>query len=467
MARHPTSQPLYGQQGGHQSPGHKVESEYRDDLYNRQAYGQQLHARHSQGHGHPQMRSEYMTADEVDNILRMQWAATHATDPYVDDYYHQAAQAKQLMGTQHGRRHFAPSQLRDYASHTRPQAEPHAYLQVEGLGRVPFSSIRRPRPLLEVDQGPGVHDPSWQRPLEQEPMLAARIAIEDGMSLLLEVDDIDRLLSHSQAQGQYLEANTQLRRRRQLLLEGLATSLQLHDPLMSIGGNPGGFKDDPVFLRLVSLPKGRKLVARYLQLLPPGSNLLRVVIMAVLRHLRFLFGGPQNDPSRTSTSANLANAVATALSTLDLSALSACLAAVVIAPEQPHLQDLPGDGATLILRTLLERATAILTDRSAASAYRTTGAHRSMWQASFDAFFQLLCSHLLTADAFNQGGLDNKSVPLELIRSSLPHTNEQQRASLLEITQRTVAMGNVRQPSASDAPGISATSGPRGVMRSF
>jgi hypothetical protein len=65
-------------------------------------------------------------------------------------------------------------------------------IQVEGLGRIPFSSIRRPRPLLEVS-GPAPtkevsrdgHTPPPPRPLEQEPMLAARIAIEDGMCLLL------------------------------------------------------------------------------------------------------------------------------------------------------------------------------------------------------------------------------------------------------------------------------------------
>ena len=32
-----------------------------------------------------------------------------------------------------------------------------------------------------------------QRPLEQEPLLAARIMIEDCMNLLLDVEDIDRL----------------------------------------------------------------------------------------------------------------------------------------------------------------------------------------------------------------------------------------------------------------------------------
>jgi hypothetical protein len=33
-------------------------------------------------------------------------------------------------------------------------AEPTAYAKLEGLGKVPFSNIRRPRPLMDLD-GPG------------------------------------------------------------------------------------------------------------------------------------------------------------------------------------------------------------------------------------------------------------------------------------------------------------------------
>ena len=49
------------------------------------------------------------------------------------------------------------------------------------------------------------------RPLEQEPLLAARIMIEDCMCLLLDVDDIDRMFI--MANG-YREDEMQLRQRR-------------------------------------------------------------------------------------------------------------------------------------------------------------------------------------------------------------------------------------------------------------
>lgn len=426
-----------------------------------------------QSSGWQPSRSKYMSVEEIENIVRIQWAATHSGDPYVDDYYHQALQAKLSRGFPHGRRHFAPSHLRDLPSHTRATVEPHAYLQVDALGRVPFSSIRRPRPLLDVDSGQvsggllnrdqadGFLDggvPQY-RPLEQEPMLASRIAIEEGLCLLLDVDDIDRLLTSSHPP----DGGAQLRRRRQLLVEEVAASLQL------IGTNGddgvyGGFtglssKDDLLFLRLVSLLKGRKLLTRYLQLLIPGSDLTRIVVVTIFRHLRFLFGGVQSDPSFAATTAGLANAAAVSVMSLDLSGLSTCLKAILLAAEQPPLRPMgspAGDGATVVLRAVLERATGLLNDRSAAYPLED----RVEWQASFDAFFALLTKYctnkydsifhsLMMASSSSPTAVNataaaamSNEMPVELLRASLRHTNEHQRNILLEFTQRSMSMGS-------------------------
>lgn len=74
------------------------------------------------------------------------------------------------------------------------------HLHVDTQGLISFSSIRRPCVLLEFDppglvssDGSGEHKVS-EKPLEHEPILAARITIEDGFYLLLEVDDIDWLI---------------------------------------------------------------------------------------------------------------------------------------------------------------------------------------------------------------------------------------------------------------------------------
>lgn len=405
----------------------------------------------------PQFRSKYMTAEEIENILRMQHAATHGNDPYVDDYYHQARLAKKAAES--GSKHrFCPVNPKELPSRSRNSSESsHPHLHVDALG-ISFSCIRRPRPLLEVDPpssafGNGTEQVS-EKPLEEEPMLAARITIEDGLCLLLDVDDIDRLLQFSQPQ----DGGANLRRKRHILLEGLATSLQLVDPLGK-SGNPVGLgpKDDIVFLRLVSLPKGRKLLSRYLKLLFPGGELARIVCMTIFRHLRFLFGGLPSDSGATETITYLAKTVSACVNGMDLNALSACLAAVVCSSEQPPLRPLgsnAGDGASVILKSVLERATQLLTDPRAATS--CTVPNPTLWQASFDAFFDLLTKYCVSKYdsivqslyAQNQPSTEivsseaaksiSKEMPVELLRASLPHTDEHQRKLLIDFADQSL-----------------------------
>ncbi|GAB2276534.1 hypothetical protein Dimus_011253 [Dionaea muscipula] len=407
--------------------------------------------------GWPQFRSKCMTAEEIENILRMQLVATHSSDPYMDDYYHQACLAKRSAGARL-KHHFSPSQLRDLPPRAHPSSEPHAFLQVEALGRIAFSSIRRPRPLLEVDtpnsSGSGCIEKVFEKPLEQEPLLAARVTIEDCICLLLDVDDIDRFLQFNQ----FPDGGAVLKQRRLVQLEELATSLQLVDPL-SKDGNAAGLvqKDDIVFMRILSLPKGRKLLSRFLRILFPGDELLRVVCMAIFRHLRFLFGVLPPDPASAETTVNLAATVSSCVRGMDLNALSACLAAVVCSSEQPPLRPLgssAGDGASKILVTVLDRATELLRDPHAASSYNMP--NRSFWQASFDEFFGLLTRYCINKyDVIVQPLLRQASphedsiqsdlaqalkmeMPVELLRASLPHTNEHQRQVILDFAQRSL-----------------------------
>ncbi|TYH44209.1 hypothetical protein ES332_D11G178000v1 [Gossypium tomentosum] len=400
-----------------------------------------------------QFRSKYMSAEEIESILKMQHAATHSNDPYVDDYYHQACLAKRSFGSR-GKHNFCPSHLKDLHSRSRNSGEQHLHLHADALGKAPLSSIRRPRPLLEVDpplgSGDGGSEQKTERPLEEEPMLAARITIEDGLSLLLDVDDIDRLIQFSQPQ----DGGIQLRRRRQILLEGMAASLQLVDPL-SKGAHAVKCvaKDDIVFLRLVSLAKGRKLVTRFLQLLIPGSELVRVVCMAIFRHLRFLFGGLSSDLEAAETTTNLAKTVSTCVNGMDLRALSACLVAIVCSSEQPPLRPLgspAGDGASVILKSVLERATQLLSYPSG----NCSMPNYAFWRASFDEFFTLLTKYCVNKYETIKQSIQNQSptmevigseamrqeMPCELLRSSLPHTNEAQGKLLMDFSQRSVPM---------------------------
>ncbi|KAF9667128.1 hypothetical protein SADUNF_Sadunf16G0301000 [Salix dunnii] len=398
--------------------------------------------------GWPQFRSKYMTPDEIETILRMQLAATHSNDPYVDDYYHQACLSKKTAGAKL-KHHFCPAHLRDLPPRARANAEPHAFLQVDALGRIPFSSIRRPRPLLEVEPpnyagGGNTEQNSTEKPLEQEPMLAARVTIEDGLCLLLDVDDIDRFLQFNQ----FHEGGTQLRHRRQVLLEGLAASMQLVDPLGKNGHTVGlAPKDDFVFLRLVSLPKGRKLLARYIQLLFPGSDLMRIVCMAIFRHLRFLFGGLLSDIG-TETTNNLERVVSLCVRHMGLGSLSACLAAVACSSERPPLRPLgssAGNGASLVLLSVLERATKLLNDLHDDSDYNAT--NQALWKASFDEFFGLLIKYCINKyDSIMHSSLSDpdpaeaikRELPMDLLRASVPLTNDYQKKVLYDLSQRSL-----------------------------
>ncbi|RWV88080.1 hypothetical protein BHE74_00042150 [Ensete ventricosum] len=408
--------------------------------------------------GWPRFRSKYMTTEELENILRIQHVATHSNDPYIDDYYHQACIAKKSAGSSL-KHHFCPNVTKDLSSRSHSKDEPHAYLQVDALGRLSFSSIRRPRPLLEVEtQSASVDNildqKSAVKPLEQEPMLAARITIEDGLCLLLNVDDIDRLLQFSLPQ----DGGSQLRREREILLQELAASLQLVDPLGPGKSGHSGLapNDDLVFLRLVSLPKGRKLLSRYLQLLTPSSELVRVVCMAIFRHLRVLFGVMPLDSGAAESTTNLAKNISSCIHGMDISALSACLAAVVCSLEQPPLRPLgssAGDGASIIIKAVLDRATQLLTDQKNADNYSIPSCN--LWQASFNAFFGHLTKYCLSkyesimqslsmqsANAAVAGSEVTRAIsremPVELLRASLPHTNEHQRKLLLDFAQRTI-----------------------------
>lgn len=407
--------------------------------------------------GWPQFRSKYMTVDEIEGILRMQLAATHSNDPYVDDYYHQACLAKKYAGAKL-KHHFCPTNIRDVPSRPRANSEPHAFLQVDALGRVPFSSIRRPRPLLEVDPpnssiAGNTEQKASEKPLEEEPMLAARVTIEDGICLLLDVDDIDRFLQFNQTP----DGGSQLRQRRQVLLEGLAASLQLLDPPSKNGHTSGhSTKDDLVFLRIVSLPKGRKLLARYLQLLFPGSDLMRIVCIAIFRHLRFLFGVLPTDTGAVDTTNNFVRVVVSCVHGMDLPALTMCLRAVC-SSDQPPLRSLgshAGDGASRVILSILEKAAKILKDPLAAGNYDMNS--RLEWQASFNEFFDLLWKYsvskyesvmqslrtqVLPDMAINPEEVARaikREMPFDLLEASAPHTNDQQKQLLYEFSQRSL-----------------------------
>ncbi|KAE8708066.1 lysine-specific histone demethylase 1-like protein 1 [Hibiscus syriacus] len=412
-----------------------------------------------------QFRSKHMTSEEIESILKMQHSSTHSNDPYVDDYYHQACLARRSSGSR-TKHNFCPFHLKESHSRSHKSGEQQLHLNADALGKLPLPTIRKPRPLLEVDpplgSTDGVSEQKTEKPLEQEPMLAARITIEDALGLLFDVDDIDRLIQFKQ----YQDGGTRLKRRRQILLEGLAQSLQLVDPL-SKGGHAVSCapKDDIVFLRIVSLPKGRKLITRYLKLIIPGSELSRIVCMTIFRHLRFLFGGLSSDPEAAETTIDLAKTVSTCVNGMDIHALSACLVAVVCSSEQPPLRplgSLVGDGASVILKSVLEKASQVLSDPYGNYSMPSY----AFWRASFDEFFTLLTKYCVSKYESIMQSIHNQTppttevvgseairreMPCELLRASLPHTNEEQRKLLMDFSKRSVSDNGPNSPAGSNS----------------
>ena len=62
----------------------------------------------------------------------------------------QACKHKHRKLHEHALHFFAPEALRDAAPASRPATEDAAYAKLEGLGKIPFSNIRRPRPLMDL-----------------------------------------------------------------------------------------------------------------------------------------------------------------------------------------------------------------------------------------------------------------------------------------------------------------------------
>ncbi|XP_078436860.1 protein PAT1 homolog 1-like [Wolffia australiana] len=418
----------------------------------------------------PKLRSKYMTVEEIEGILRNLHSAGHGSgDLYVDDYYHQACIAKRAAAG--AKASFRPAAITDGPSHRgrngHHDSAVRSFVQADSAGRFSFTPLRRPPALLQTS---ATESPD-SRPLELEPLVAARVTIEDGFYLLLEVEDIDRVLWDSGSSG---SSSAQLRRRRQVLVEGLAASLQLVDPLGRATGL--GPNDDVIFLRLTALPKGRKLVSKYLKLVN-GTDMARKVCMAVFRHLRFLYGPAAVATTAAVATASLTQAVTVCVNVMDLSGLGACLVAVVCSLEQPPLRPIGGggggDGASVVVKAVLDRATQLLSGPSGAAGFSLEV--RSLWQASFNAFFGLLSKYCLRKyDAILQsvvrrGDGDGKvaaevaravgrEMPVELLRASLPHTDEQQQILLREFARRSTT---------AVAPGFNGGSGSGGGMEPF
>jgi DNA topoisomerase 2-associated protein PAT1 len=380
-------------------------------------------------------KSSIMQKSEIDTLLRIQWAATHAGRPYFEDYYYLAFLKKE--GDLKGK--FSPIEV--FAEDEKRGMQ--AHLAVDGLGKIPLPNIRRPKPLMDLGannntnsdeagkNSDGEKGESSQKSLDQEPLLAARVMIEDGLGWLLDVDDVDRMLEEREINE---EDADELNKRRSALLESIASSFHLpegNSPIL----DPNDPSGDSVFLYLAHLRKGQKLIASFLNLCKEVQNSTNQIIWSVLRNMNMLFG--DETYSANSPMAKLSQSVADSVAKLDISGVCQCLAAFLAG--DCRTEGLPSDNS--IMCALLSRASGLgLGVTPSPSSYTMASPPAELvkaWSQAVHAFFQLLQKELEKAveRAKKEEDMEKvrSEVPVALIRATLPHANDEQRQQLREM----------------------------------
>lgn len=372
--------------------------------------------------GRPHYNGVYMANDEIEGILRIQWSATHPNDrtAYEHDYFYQAWLRKNNPSKL--KEPFCPEALRELASHVKEARGPVTFVPgLAGLGKVPFGNIRSPKPLLDMSRssepkGDGEQsEEGEQRRLEQEPLLAARIMIEDSMCLLLDVDDIDRQLE----EGRPSETEDELKKRRMFLLDGLVSTLRLPSvPVLAAGGS----EHDGVFQRIITLPKGRTLLAKALPRFPLGSAAAATLVWAIVRNVGVLIGGKNatNNPSAEA----LLRAAADSVQLMNAVAVEGTVGAVATGM---NLADVKQQLAPLTSRssTTLALVGAIAAALDRAHLLEISPSKHKAFGAAFGIIFGIFDKHAFSAIQRRDGTL-----PRDLLRALMHHCTDAQKQRL-------------------------------------
>lgn len=394
--------------------------------------------------------SRCMSREEIDNILFMQSKALHMAPPYLEDYYYQAFLDKYY--DKKNKETFAPESVRELAPTEKVAAESVSFVKLDGLGRVAFSNIRRPRPLMDLSvdasqNGTELSDsekPQMKR-LDQEPALAARIMIEDCMALVLDVQDVDRIFVASG--GVEIENESALKQRRMLLVEGLASSLRISE-------NPEG-DSDGVFLRLMSRNKGRVLATRALRIVYPPEEMKNVnpnyrILWALLRQIATIFrtsGIKETDSETINTLAALAKGMMDIISKISSphalgDALVAISSGKIFSDANEPSFFAPGQYAADINRkpwlcdvigALFSRGSELDLDNTVSDTD-----HVNSWSSSIESIFKQLQSYLTSCKSFlatveNDGVASRlrKNIPVPLIGQLLmAHFTKKQKETI-------------------------------------
>lgn len=214
-----------------------------------------------------------MSAEEVEMIIRQQLFQLHIKNPYIEDYYYFTYNAKKNPGKSRvlppNMNFMSPAEpLPSSPRQTQPTSADAttspAIVQTRMLGRIPTQSVRAPRVLIQLEN---VAENDAETPAETEikdhnptlstlytiPSVVTLSAIEKGLNILLEIEDINLAIEHDAS----IAYSDELRKRFLKYSHDLLDILKFNQQ-----------SEEPHFLfQVLHFAKGVRLVSRALQIL--------------------------------------------------------------------------------------------------------------------------------------------------------------------------------------------------------
>ncbi|KAF7687039.1 hypothetical protein HF521_015432 [Silurus meridionalis] len=237
------------------------------------------------GGGDRRIRDPYsnlMTQKEKEWVARIQMMQLQSTDPYLDDYYYQNYYEKMEKRQERDR----DSSRKEHATKLiTPQVAKieHTYRPVQfagSLGKLTVSSVNNPRKMIDAVVTSRTDDEEKREKQVWNKRRQILYTVEKMYSLLLEVQDFEK---------KFLQTPEE---EREALLEQHKTNmLQLYNSLREKEWD--NRVNDEQCLMIMSVRKGKRLIARLLPFLP--SSQAAVVVMGIARNLPALAKKDKHD----------------------------------------------------------------------------------------------------------------------------------------------------------------------------
>eukprot|EP01102_Stenamoeba_stenopodia_P017953 TRINITY_DN6515_c0_g2_i1.p1 TRINITY_DN6515_c0_g2~~TRINITY_DN6515_c0_g2_i1.p1 ORF type:complete len:724 (-),score=186.47 TRINITY_DN6515_c0_g2_i1:54-2225(-) len=383
-------------------------------------------------HSYPGRRwkesKKMMTADEIDSIIRLQYAQIQTDNPYVEDYYYQTAIQKSLraQGNVHATSNHKPICESTPRPSRRPTDQPPGV-----LGRIPSHSVRAPRPLLQVKGANGVPLKPEENQAEQDQEKALSYAIiltvEDAFNCVLDAEDIDQLMNSPAARENrtYL---SHLFSKRVAITEELFKLLNIYVPKPGAGAEDHLLQDN-ILLKMLLITKGRKLLTRVIPLL--FAEQFHFLFLFFMRNLSLLLQilSPQTaDADDEKATNHFFDQMIAKIGVLKLPNLTYALDTLVFYHTTLLLELLQVEKALALLSTVLQRAYTMVT---AQLRTELDNMYIMQWNGVFNLFLHQVLE-ILPVFALTQNLHDNRSFA-KFANVLYASADESQKPKLLQL----------------------------------